>query len=125
MAYSVAATVTALEARLTAAGYAASVDPEQLNPPGVWLQPRTVTDRTLDGGGELLVWLYLIAPNVEAHRALALLDDLLDGLADLDLAAADTDPDIDLTAAVVLPSGSNPLPAYRLAVLTDLVETTP
>jgi hypothetical protein len=86
MTYSIAATVTALEDRMQLAGYSASMDPERVNPPGVWLSPRTVTDRTLAGGGSLVLWLYLIAPNVAAHQALALLDDLLEGLDDLDLA---------------------------------------
>jgi hypothetical protein len=123
MAYSIAATVTDLEGRLQVAGYSASLDPERVNPPGVWLSPRTVTDRTLDGGGSLVLWLYLIAPNAEYHAALTLLDDLLDGLVELDLAADDGDPDVDLAAAVALPGGSAPLPAFRLAVTTDLLES--
>jgi hypothetical protein len=125
MPYSIAATVTGLQDRLRAAGYTADLDPERLDPPGVWLQPRTVTDRALDGGGSLVLWLYLIAPNVDAHRALQLLDDLVEGLPELDLAADDGDPDLDLTAAVVLPTNpSAPLPAFRVAVTLDLQETT-
>lgn len=124
MPYSIQATALRLEARMKAAGYVASIDPEQVYPPGVWIQPRTVTDRDLHGGGELVVWLYLLAPNVETHDALRVLDDLLSGLDELDVAVDPDDPDVDLTAAVALPSSpSTPLPAYRLAVRTDLVET--
>jgi hypothetical protein len=44
----------------------------------VWVQPREVRDLTLDGGGTLVVWLYLIVANVETD-ALRLLDDALEG----------------------------------------------
>jgi hypothetical protein len=62
-------------------------------------------------------------PQRRVPRRPDLLDDLLDGLADLDLAADDGDPDVDLAAAVALPGGSAPLPAFRLAVTTDLLES--
>jgi hypothetical protein len=115
------AACTGLVDQLRAAGFGgSSIDPEQLNPPGaVWVQPRTITGHTLAGGATLTVWLYLLAPNVETEHAMTLLDDSLAGVLDLGLALADDDA-IDLTAAVLLPGNSTPLPAYRLAVDLDL-----
>jgi hypothetical protein len=116
-----------LVADLKSAGYAgSSIDPEQLNPPGaVWVQPRTIHDLTLGGGGTLTVWCYLLAGNYETGDAMALLDDGLEGLLELiddsdDLSFADTDEPIDLGAAVLLPGYQTPMPAYRLALDFEL-----
>ena len=108
--------------QLTAAGFRASVDPEQLvtDPGCVWVQPREVRDYTLAGGGTLVVWLYLIVADVETEQAMTLLDDTLAGVLDLvDVAASDDV--IDLSSAVILPSNpTTALPAYRLAADLDL-----
>jgi hypothetical protein len=111
-----------LVARLRAAGFSASVDPEELSADTacVWVQPRTLAGWRLAGGAELTVWLYLVVPNVETSHALALLDDALAGVLALDLPLSDDDT-IDLAAAVVLPANpGTPLPAYRLAVDLEL-----
>jgi hypothetical protein len=111
-----------LVARLRQAGFAADVDPERLSADTacVWVQPRTLAGWRLDGGAELTAWLYLVVPNVETSHALALLDDALTGVLDLDLPLS-SDDSIDLAAAIVLPANpGTPLPAYRLAVDLDL-----
>lgn len=98
-----------------------SVDPAEVNPPAaVYVQPRALDALTLGGGGRLLVWLYLIVPDVDPAHAMTLLDDGLAGLLDLDLDLADDDAPIDLNAAIVLPHTTTPLPAYRVAVHLEL-----
>lgn len=125
--WSIAATVRDLEARLQATGRSASFDPSLVDPPGVWIQPRRVTDYHLAGGGTVNAWLFLIVGNLEFHAALAALDDLLAALDDLDVpTAGGIDGDLDLLATVILPANpTTPLPAYRIAVDLDLMEMTP
>jgi hypothetical protein len=103
-----------------AVGLVAGLDPETLNPPCAWLQPREVRDYTLAGGGTLVVWVYLIAPNSDTPTVMARLDDMLEAL--LEVAAVSASDDVlDLASAVVLPTNPNaPLPAYRVAVDLDL-----
>lgn len=111
-----------LVAALTGAGFRASVDPEQLatDPGCIWVQPREVRDYTLAGGATLVVWLYLIVANVETEQAMTLLDDTLAGVLEL-VDLAESDPVIDLSSAILLPSNpTTPLPAYRLAVDLEL-----
>jgi hypothetical protein len=107
---------------LKAAGFTgSSVDPAEVNPPAaVYVQPRSIGGLTLGGGVRLLVWLYVIAPDVDPVHAMRLLDDGLAGLLDLDLDLADDEEPIDLNAAIVLPHTTTPLPAYRLAVHLEL-----
>lgn len=112
-----------LVADLRTADFRADVDPANLvtDPGCIWVQPRSVSELTLGGGGTLMVWLYLIVADVETTQAMLLLDDTLAGVLELDLAFAGTDPVIDLAAAVILPSNpTKPLPAYRVAVELDL-----
>jgi len=121
----VAAACTALVARIKAAGFdSVSVDPEELNPSCVWVQPRGITDVRLNGDATLEVWLYAIVPNVDTLHAMTLLDDALAGLLSLDLPFADVATPVDLAAAVLLPNNSAALPAYRLAVDLELSEET-
>lgn len=107
-----------LVTRLRAAGFVADVDPGMLdvNPCAVWVQPREVREFRQT----LRVWCYLIVSNVETARALELLDDALEGLLELVGTLPDDDDVFDLAAAIVLPSGPTPLPAYRVAVDLDL-----
>ena len=116
----VGAALDELVGRLRAAGFRADVDPELLNldPAAVWVQPREVRDRLKDSA-TLVVWLYLIVSGQETAHALTLLDDGLEGLLEL-VDLADSDDVIDLTAAVLLPGLTTPLPAYRLAADLDL-----
>jgi hypothetical protein len=116
-----------LVARLKSAGYTgSSLDPETVDPPAaVWVQPRSIGGLTLAGGATLTCWLYLLAGNHETGHAMTLLDDGLAGLLDLldghGIGLADTDDEaVDLTAAVLLPGTSTPMPAYRLAITLDL-----
>jgi hypothetical protein len=114
----------ALRLALVEVGFTgAHYDPERVNlPAAVWLQPRAVHGFTLAGGGTLTVWLYLLAGDGDDHGALlSKLDDSLLGIGELEgLTLADTEDQIDLTAAVLLPGYTTPLPAYRLAIDIDL-----
>lgn len=118
----VKAACEALAAKLKApeVGLVADINPEALNPPCAWITPREIRDFTLNGGGTLVAWVYLIAPDVETPRAMSLLDDALEGL--LEVAdIAESDNTVDLAAAVLLPTNpAKPLPAYRVAVDLDL-----
>jgi hypothetical protein len=122
----VGAACAELLALLKGAGFGGSaIDPAELNPPGaVWIQPQDIHDLDLSGGGELTVWLYLIAPDTDYVHSMTLLDDGLEGLLELldetGISLADTDPPIDLKAAILLPDTPSPLPAYRLAVDLEL-----
>jgi hypothetical protein len=119
---SIATACQVLVARLTAAGFRAAVDPDQVvvDPAGVWVQPREIRDYTLGGGATLQVWLYLIVANVETGQALTLLDDLLAGVLPL-IDPSSVDAVVDLAAAVILPTNpSAALPAFRVAVDLDL-----
>lgn len=112
-------TLAAFVVDLEAAGFAASVDPAELNPNpvAVWVQPRTIGELTLGGTGTLTVWCYLIAGNFDVPQVLGLLDDALEGLLELDAVALVSDAAaIDLAAGVLLPTMTAPLPAYRVAV---------
>jgi len=123
----VGAACAELLALLKGAGFTGSaIDPAELDPVGgaVWIQPQDIHDLLLDGSASLTAWLYLIVPNTDYVQAMTLLDDALEGLLELlddaDIAFADTEPPIDLKAAILLPDTSVPMPAYRLAVDLDL-----
>lgn len=97
-------------------GLAAAVDPAQVAVPGAWLSPREVLhgqDETLDGALQLVVHVYLIGPaGAGTVDTLAHLGDLLDQA----LEVVDPDASTSTAEGVVLPSGPDPLPAYRLTV---------
>lgn len=100
--------------QLKAAGFAATVDPEALNTPCVYVQPRTLRRLTRDDY-EATVWLYLTVANTDAVTAITKLDDMLEGVLEV-FTPADTDDVIDLNAALLTPLSQSPLPAYRVAV---------
>lgn len=115
-----------LVAQLKAAGLTGShYDPDLVDPPAAaWVQARAIRDVTLDGGGTLVVWIYLLAAPGEQEgtaEVFGKLDDALAVLDELGLALDDSDGDaVDLTAAVLLPERQTPMPAFRLAVELDL-----
>lgn len=102
-------------------------DPELVDPPSAaWIDKRTVRDLTLDGGGTLTAWIYLLALPGEDDDAAAIigkLDDTLAGVLEYFTLTDGDDEPIDLSASVLLPGRAVPLPAYRLAV--DLELETP
>lgn len=103
---------------LTAAGVPATLSRSNLRVPGAWIRPDTATVHTLAGGGRVRASVLLVAPGANANDGEAL-DDLC-GL--LDAALTVLDPDDDVDTSVVLPVGSNALPAFRLEVDLDLKE---
>lgn len=112
-----------LAATLKGEGFGSvSVDPADLDPANVaiWLQPRSIADLRLGGGGTLTAWCYLIGPNLETRQVMALLDDALSTVLALDVVSLSADEAVDLAAAVLLPHTTTPLPAYRLAIDLDL-----
>lgn len=109
--------------QLRDADFSATLDPELLDPPAVWVQPRTIHDLTLGDSAALTVYLWSVVGNFDAEHALELLDDGLAGLLavldDHDVAFADVDDPI-VFGPVQLPGQSVALPAYRIAVDLDL-----
>lgn len=108
---------------LTAVGFRAGTDPEELSPDNgtcIWVQPRQIRDRTLGDDATLVAWCYLIGPNTDTATVMGLLDDTLEAF--LEVAdPADSDPVIDLASPIVMPTNpTTPLPAYRVAVDLDL-----
>lgn len=122
-AVGIAAACAELVGRLKAAGFASvDVDSSLIGPDPVcvWVNPRQVSEWTLPGGSSLLVWVYLIAGNVETPDALALLDTWLSRLLEV-CDPADSDPVVDLSAPVILPGNPHTaLPAFRVAVDLEL-----
>lgn len=109
-----ASTATALAgllAVLESAGVPASLNVGQVQPPGAWVTPRTITPERLDGGGQLRTYVYLIVSDTDAAQAVINLGQLLDKA----LTVIDPDEAVSTAEAVALPD-SPPLPAYRLTV---------
>jgi len=100
---------------LKTAKVAASANVGQVQVPGAWVTPRTITPLTLDGGAVLRCHVYLIVAESDATDSVKGLGKLLD----LALAVVDPDEPIDTAQAVALPD-TPPLPAYRLTVDIDL-----
>lgn len=109
--------------RLKDADFSATLDPEVLDPPAVWVQPRTIGELTLGDTATLTVWLWLVVGNFDADHALTLLDDGLEALLELlddhDIGFADVEDPI-IFGPVALPGQTQALPAYRLAVTLEL-----
>lgn len=112
MALDIAAQLDTLTAALKAVDLRAAVDPRDLNPPCVWVAPRSMSHELLSGGGTMRADLYLIAPDSGAAQALR----TLSGLLDLVLAVVAPDADTSLSESVTLPGGGQPLPAFRVTV---------
>ncbi|WP_330182821.1 hypothetical protein OHB26_03660 [Nocardia sp. NBC_01503] len=108
----VAALLDIVVSQLRAAGIRASVDPRDLNPPCAWVAARTVAHDLLGGGGTVTADIYLIAPNIGVPQALK----TLTGLLDQALTVIAPDADTSLSERVPLPSGGDPLPAFRITV---------
>lgn len=108
----IAGLATELVATLKGAGLRAAVDPRDLNPPCVWVSPRSVAHDLLGGGGTVTFDLLLIVADNGAASALTALTGLLDQV----LTVVDPDADTVLSDTVTLPNGSAPLPAFRVAV---------
>lgn len=106
---------------LVAAGYRATVNPPDLNPPAIWLSAQRLGDPTLPlDMYPVVVDLYLIVPDTGIPNALRELEDLLGGVLEI-IAASDhlTLESTALNETVTLPSSGGPLPTYRITVTYD------
>lgn len=114
---SLGATLGDLVDTLNAAGIETTLDPQNLNPPGVWVQLQSIQHNILAGQKTIRARLYLVAGDAPADVVLANLDELL---ADVEsLVTPNTDVDTE-SVAVTLPNDSTPLPSLQLTV--DLLE---
>jgi hypothetical protein len=101
--------VQALTDLLDGAGVKATLDPSELNLPGVWITVDTFQARTLNGGIRLTVSLWLIVPNVDPVRALEQLADLWRTVRTLVTPDGPT-----TTTSVILPGNpTEAMPAFR------------
>jgi hypothetical protein len=104
------AAAAAVVDRLKAAGLVATLDPRDLNPPGVWVQIETVRRDRFDADTWSGEWVLLaIAPDVGTAGALRILGELVAKIYTAFPTAADA-----LAQSVTLPSGGDPLPAFRV-----------
>ncbi len=86
-----------LTSDLTTAGFRATLDGQDLNPPGVYVTLGNIDTLTLCGGGELQALMYLVVGDLPESRAIA---------------ALNTDP---ISPDLVQPaSGGSPLPALKI-----------
>jgi hypothetical protein len=109
----------ALAADLTSAGIGADVERTRVNVPGAWIAPQELDLTTLGGSGTVRVHVILIAADngdVASHTTLA---GLLDKCMSPPVGLVPAEP-VDTGWTVVLRSGENPYPAYRLPVDLDL-----
>jgi len=93
---------------LASAGVSATIDPRNVNLPGVWVQRLTLTPDLLCGGQTMRLRLVLVAPDVGTEQALDILDDLLDAaykVAQPNTGTGTTD------RTVLLPDSATPYPA--------------
>lgn len=106
------AAVDDLRLLLQDVGVQASLDPADLNLPGVWLTVETIQAWTVRGTLRLTCALYLIAPNVDPVRALEELTDLYNTVRTV------LTPDGPVALqGVILPSApTEPMPALRVPV---------
>lgn len=90
---------------------AVTMNPADVNPPGAWLNIDELRTLNLAGDLELRCSLYLIAPDQDPKRALAILAPMLNRL------RAVWNPDGPVVPqGVVLPDSPTPLPALRVPV---------
>lgn len=109
---------TALQSVVTAlqgSGLAADTDTDKLQPPCAWVKPDTIRQTQLDGGGELDLSVYLIAPAhgyaVEIEQLQALLTQALQAVS----------PDGEITLDEGVQTSAGVLPAFKIP-LTVKVE---
>lgn len=112
---SLLAACDALVAALTVAGVPASINRAQVNTPGAWVSPQSVTVTTLAGGATADIDVVLVAGDTGDREALKILESLLTKVLALDLEF--TGP-VDTSYALVLTGP--PLPAFRVPVSLDL-----
>lgn len=116
---SLRATLQPLVDALTAGGVPATLDPQNLNPPGAWIQLESLQHNILRGRSTIRARIYLVTGDAPAATVLDQLDQLL--TATLAVATPNTPLDTE-SVTVTLPNDSTPLPALQLTI--DLLERT-
>lgn len=110
---SLKAALVDVTAALNAGGVDASIDAQNVNTPGVWVQLESIAHSILSGGVVVRARLYLVVGDAPATTALDNLDELLAAV--LDIVSPNTDRDTE-SVSVMLPGDSTPLPALQLTV---------
>lgn len=93
---------------LQGAGLSAGPDTDKLNPPCAWVAPDRIRQEYLDGGGELDVSVYLIAP----AQGFAVELETLEGMLGQALTVIGPDGEITLDEGVQTSAGI--LPAFKI-----------
>jgi len=102
---------------LQGAGLTAGPDTDTLNPPCAWVAPDKIRQNMLDGGGEVDLSIYLIAPDLRYAETVEILQTMLAQA----LTAVSPDGEIKLDEGVQTSAGI--LPAFKIP-LTVKVEAS-
>lgn len=105
----------ALATRFDAAGITASLDPQEVPVPGVWLAVQSIAPVTRCLS-DITVGVHLVTLDSGAPTALAELGDLLA----VALTVVHPDEAVDTTTPVVLPHDPTPLPAATFTTTVEL-----
>lgn len=113
---SIKTAITDLVETFNAYGVPAAADPQELTPPGVWVQLQSFALDQLDGAAAYRLRCYLVAPDSGTDAALDTFATWLPRVFAVVTPNTDTDTE---AAAVYLPDNpSTPLPALQFTVVT-------
>lgn len=109
--------IVQLADELAAAGVRAAVDPRNLNPPCAWVKADKFDPDTFCSAlsGQLTVDVWLLAANNGVVSSHTKLSELLEKA----LTVVDPTGPVEIDT-VTLPSGGDPLPAYRIPTILDI-----
>lgn len=109
--------LTYVRDQLAGAGVAAVLDTRDLNLPGAWVEPNTLTPAYLDGGMDASVTVVLVVPDSGPVESLNMLTDLLT----LVLEGTSLQvPEVEATRARLENHSPDPLPALRFTTTVQL-----
>jgi hypothetical protein len=104
---------------LTGVGIPAAINAEDVQVPGAWVSARDLTYSTLAGGRSVTVRVWLVIGQTDDETALDLLEQLLDGAAEVLDIDTTTDP-VQLAATLSVRSDEGALPAFQFTTTLDL-----
>jgi hypothetical protein len=111
------AAATEIRDELAAAGLRVTLEPDEINPPCVWIQLKHLEDRHLAAGVVTAEWyVYLVAPKAGSENAYNALHVMRNAVLGLGWSFVGISEGVELT----IPGGGNPLPALRMTLRTQI-----